>query len=488
VKIKSGSFLGTGGNTTINGVGFQGIAMFTKNRTTTGQAARGKFATMGAFGFSVVTGDYWNSTITAFTADGFSITSDFISGDTYDYICFGLGGEEDIVQSSYVGDDSDNHDIVIDPAFESDLVIVIREENGQAFTRFRTRDSVGDSTRRFSPNGTGPSTNLIQAINADGFEVGTGLNANGETYHYLCLKSCDIFEVFDYVGNGASDRQITGILPFTPENVFITGDLSTHEGLCKWKGQASNVTNGWQNGTRTDWIEAFLSDGIEIGNHASVNQNGNSYLGMAFKDGTSTPPTVIPVIDDIQPRTFNNGDLVEITGSNFKASQGTGKTELGDNREYAFANKREQTIDHWEDIAIRFIVDRGTLPNGAVFVFVTNDDGETSPDPPEPGTDPTYPDTELEPEVTVAGIGSNTSIELRLEHIYAGISGHTAPSIGRDRHFLMTRIGIERGINLTSGYKSFEGHLAALYKDLTGNTWQGGRSAEKILRGIESAL
>lgn len=215
------------------------------------------------------------------------------------------------------------------------------------------------------------------------------------------------------------------------------------------------------------------------------NQDNHSTRALAIR---GTEPTVVPEIDDIQPRNFKNDDLVEITGSNFKASQGNGKVELGDNREYALANKKEQIIDHWEDIAIRFIVDRGELPNGAVFVFVTNDDDETSPDPPEPGEDPTYPETELEPEIGSIGRGHGTSVELRLERIYAAIAGHTVPRIGRDVNFLMKRIGLERSINITSGYRSFEDNLMILYRDLTGNAWTGPRSTELILSAIESEL
>lgn len=198
--------------------------------------------------------------------------------------------------------------------------------------------------------------------------------------------------------------------------------------------------------------------------------------------------TNTPVVTDVQPRTFSNGEIVEITGNKFGHTQGNGKVELGDHHQHNLANKVEQNIDHWEDLVIRFITNRGSLPNGQVFVFVTNDDGETN-DPPPP-EDPGDLDTELEEEVTVGSVGSGhgQSTEMRLERIYAALSNHDTPRMARSQYFLMRRIGQERGIDLTSGLRSFEVNLALLYSDLTGNPWTGAKSVEMILRAIEAEL
>jgi hypothetical protein len=47
----------------------------------------------------------------------------------------------------------------------------------------------GDSTLRFTANGNG--TNRLQALQSNGFQVGTdsSVNANGVTYHYVAFKA-----------------------------------------------------------------------------------------------------------------------------------------------------------------------------------------------------------------------------------------------------------------------------------------------------------
>lgn len=124
--------------------------------------------------------------------------------------------------------------------------------------------------------------------------------------------------------------------------------------------------------------------------------------------------------------------------------------------------------------AVDFELDDYTPPAGNAVDFDLSESGG-----PDPGPDP---------DVGAVGSFRGFSTNHRLERIYAAVSGHEAPSIARDTHFLMSRIGQVRGLNLTSGYKSFETHLIVLYEDLTGNTWTGSKSAELILRAIEAEL
>jgi hypothetical protein len=53
----------------------------------------------------------------------------------------------------------------------------------------RSKDVTGDSTLRFTANGNG--TNRLQALQSNGFQVGTdsSVNANGVTYHYVAFKA-----------------------------------------------------------------------------------------------------------------------------------------------------------------------------------------------------------------------------------------------------------------------------------------------------------
>jgi len=70
-----------------------------------------------------------------------------------------------------------------------------------------------------------------------------------------------------------------------------------------------------------------------------------------------------------------NETNVPIVGTSFGAIQGTGKVEIGDNSDYVTATKVTQTIQSWNDTGITFDVVQGGLPEGVLYIFVTNDSG-----------------------------------------------------------------------------------------------------------------
>lgn len=73
------------------------------------------------------------------------------------------------------------------------------------------------------------------------------------------------------------------------------------------------------------------------------------------------------------------GDLNElIDGDDFEATQGTGKVELGDSPSYSGATKVLQTIDTWGNLQIQFDPVFTGLSQGSLYVFVTNNTGDTS--------------------------------------------------------------------------------------------------------------
>jgi len=83
---------------------------------------------------------------------------------------------------------------------------------------------------------------------------------------------------------------------------------------------------------------------------------------------------LIPTVTDVETdEDYDDEDTaVTITGTNFEASQGTGKVEMGDNSDYATAVKVEQTVTSWADTAIDFTADLGAQSPGGKWIFVTN--------------------------------------------------------------------------------------------------------------------
>jgi hypothetical protein len=89
--------------------------------------------------------------------------------------------------------------------------------------------------------------------------------------------------------------------------------------------------------------------------------------------------TYPPVITNAEDEQFDvtETDII-VDGENFEATQGTGVLELGDNPDYATATKVTQSIDSWSDTQIQFDISLGTLGEGTAWLFVTNNNGDTS--------------------------------------------------------------------------------------------------------------
>lgn len=69
---------------------------------------------------------------------------------------------------------------------------------------------------------------------------------------------------------------------------------------------------------------------------------------------------------------------VVVDGTSFGAVQGAGQVELGDNSNYALATKVSQTVNGWSDTQISIDVVPGGLTEGTLYLFATNDAGDTS--------------------------------------------------------------------------------------------------------------
>lgn len=77
---------------------------------------------------------------------------------------------------------------------------------------------------------------------------------------------------------------------------------------------------------------------------------------------------------------------ITITGTDFGASQGTGKVEIGDNATYGAATLVELAVDSWSDTSIQIDMQETVTGNsirddvafGTLYLFVTNDAGDRS--------------------------------------------------------------------------------------------------------------
>lgn len=128
------------------------------------------------------------------------------------------------------------------------------------------------------------------AVGADGFSVGTNAdtNAAGVVHHYVAFNVLPgAVDVASYVGNATSGRAVTGV-GFSPLWVNVRADDSatarnSQQRSTAVTGTASQFFSATANLTTTG-IRAFLADGYEVGNDASVNATGVTYYHLAVRN------------------------------------------------------------------------------------------------------------------------------------------------------------------------------------------------------------
>lgn len=231
--------------------------------------------------------------ITSLDADGFTVGSHSdVNGRnaTYYWIAW-QAVEGEVAVGSYTGNQVDNRTIDISETsassdFQPAYVVVMSAGSQQVVQRFSV--SPGETTFGFDQSIH--STNHIQALLTNGFQIGTDdrVNQSGETYHYVAWKAASgTMAAGSYSGNGMDNRNITG-LGFPPEYVIVRPDAlfeTVHSMV------AINRTMDFSSDSNfTDGIQAFLSDGLQVGTASVVNENGVDYYWVAF--GRQVPTAV----------------------------------------------------------------------------------------------------------------------------------------------------------------------------------------------------
>jgi hypothetical protein len=191
-----------------------------------------------------------------------------------------------------VGDGADNRSIS-GVGFQPVWVLTFADSKDSFF---RPAALLGDASYKIA--GYGALANRIQALEADGFQIGSNgdVNQSGQTYHYVAWKASSQVSAGNYTGDGSDNRSITGVgLPpafvwvkrfdtnqATWRPASVGGDLSLHF-------DALNPGN--------NRIQALEADGFQVGGHGQVNTAGATYFHLALRDDagagrpTPTPTT-----------------------------------------------------------------------------------------------------------------------------------------------------------------------------------------------------
>lgn len=287
--FSQGSYTGTGAGFSITGLSFRPDVVIIKSETSGNAVMR----------TSTMQGDvttYFSSAgaiagvITSLDSNGFTLGTSTLSngaGTVYHWQAFGNAynsntytGATDFAVGSYYGSGIDNRNIVGVP-FQPDLVFV--KSTGQAAAHFRTSANSGDTGLNFT---TSNASNTIQAINADGYQLGTvtSLNALASVYHWFAFKAGTNMTVGTYSGNSVNGRLIP-LASFRPNLVWTKSPISV-AGVYRptsLTGDSSLYFNG--SAVAADKIEALNGGGYTVGTGSEVNSSGtNPYTYVAWRE------------------------------------------------------------------------------------------------------------------------------------------------------------------------------------------------------------
>ena len=187
VEMKVGSYTGNGSAShAITGVGFQPETLLVLPATAQTAVMRSTGMTTT---FPLGAGTGATNQIDSLNADGFTLGNSAVtnaSGAAYHYIAFDSASGISRA-GTYTGSGADNRAVTgvgFQPRF------LLARANDTATSRralWRTSSLSGDATLSFT--GTANAANLIQALQTDGFQVGTdgNVNASAITYHLLAV-------------------------------------------------------------------------------------------------------------------------------------------------------------------------------------------------------------------------------------------------------------------------------------------------------------
>jgi len=233
------------------------------------------------------TGNY----IQSFASNGFVVgATDNTSGGTYYYIAFKTTSGI-MTEGTYSGDATDNRNIT-GVGLKPDFVFVKNATNTTAANTRATMnipESYGDYSSYFTA--TANAANNIQALQSDGFQVGSAVyvNGSGDTYYYVAFtgatapSASGTFTMANgsYTGTGAS-FSITG-LGFAPDLVIIKDNAANYAVFrTRMMGGDSTAYFAYAAANFTGGITSLDSDGFTIGTSTVANTSGNTYWWTAY--------------------------------------------------------------------------------------------------------------------------------------------------------------------------------------------------------------
>ena len=232
-----GSYTGnaTAGHS-VTGVGFSPELVYVLGSGATSPVFRSS-ADTDTFGFSL--GGATANGVTALGSDGFTVgTGNTVNGNgtVYHYVAWnGVPGLMDV--GSYSGTGADNRNIT-GLGFQPELTVVKSDDstNKTAVLHADAHGSLDDESMWFDKLAALWDPNLIQQLQADGFQVGTddNVNKNNGTYSYMAWRQ-QTPPTISAIANQSTDEDTA-----TPAIAFTVGDAETAAASLAVSGSSSN--------------------------------------------------------------------------------------------------------------------------------------------------------------------------------------------------------------------------------------------------------
>jgi hypothetical protein len=216
--------------------------------------------------------------ITSFGATSFVIGSDTLvngSGKTYYWVAMKAGAN--VAAGTYTGNAADDRNIT-GAGFQPDWVITMGDSQQDYF---RPALLAGDAS--FTMDGSNSSTNRIQSMLADGFQIGSdnGVNQTGVAFYWIAFDATSKVVAGSYTGDNADPRDITG-LGIAP--TFVWDKRSNNrESVWRTNSVAGDRSLYWgATAPTSDRIQSLLGDGFQVGGQQEVNNNNSTYYYLAL--------------------------------------------------------------------------------------------------------------------------------------------------------------------------------------------------------------
>lgn len=286
------AWTGNGSSQSLTGAGFAPDLVMVQRRSTVGNLAIAN---------SLMTaGDCWVTTtafpqttaITSLDADGFSVgagSSVNANDALYRALClkFNTGNA---AQGTYTGNGADDRLISSGTtAGSSFLTAVIRTSATAANNTINAHQTTESGERAGLMFGFSSWLgNIIQSAAQGSFEVGTAASVNnsGDTYFFFQIgDATSNVAVLNWTGNATDNRDISGA-GFEPIYAYVhIRDITnaSFSGVHNLIGTDSSDL-GAAFFDQANYIQDFITDGIQIGTAVSVNENAQLFTGWLIAD------------------------------------------------------------------------------------------------------------------------------------------------------------------------------------------------------------